>query len=514
MEINRFADMGIGIPSNGLQEFYGDGSDGVLDLNTYYKTLPPITLTTINGGVVDALFDGNVGTYYSNTLTKNTSADIALFDLGKNFPLASISITNAYASTSNTIKLYIYTSFDNIKWTLAYASAFIGLSGSKSNFTVTSNELGARYTKLVVKNESGSYDSSFNIGEITFNANLTGTILIPVDGDDIVIKQCESINIPAGYTLTTNKACRGIILYSKGDVVINGTIDMSYKGGGSPVELPFLWLGSSNKKAKAINDEVQALNGGKGGNGGNAYGNVWRYGGIGNIRKFLGGLGAGGAGGATSNIYGSNGGSVVSPYMISTITNMAGQQRCPSGTTLSDGIKGVDGVGTQGGSGGGIAHDDNSYIVPGNGGYGLGAGGGGGGGANLTGTSYGDTAYAGHGGNGNSAGGFVLIIAKGSIAIGSLGYIKASGSNGGNAGNGNAGSANQQIAYGGGGGGGAGGGVIALLYKVGFSNSGNVIVSGGAGGYYGALAGITGTQYIATNGTAGSVGTIYTRKID
>jgi hypothetical protein len=325
----------------------------------------------------------------------------------------------------------------------------------------------------------------------------------------VLIKQFESINIRSGHIITTLNACKGLILYSKGDVIIDGAIDMSKKGGMSPTFIDVLRLGSSPDKMLAIKDEVNNLKGGAGGAGGNsqhyysAYGTIYGGNGV-KGRKFLGGFGGGGAGGGGYYVQGGKGGGITIDYIVSGFPTPAVKQSGYNGSaaTPNDGNNGAGGAG-------GARHGFDSmstYALSGAGGISYGAGGGGGGGALVI--NGGAIETGGAGGAGEYAGGFILIIAKGSIIIN--GQIKSDGGTGGGGGGGAFDGAN--YVNGAGGGGGAGGGVIALLYKETLTNKGSITVAGGLGGVYGYY---TGTGAVAgTNGAAGSVGTIYTRKID
>ena len=49
------------------------------------------------------------------------------------------------------------------------------------------------------------------------------------DGD-MVVKQYNSVTINAGDTVTVDQPCRGLFIYCKGDMTINGTLSMSARG--------------------------------------------------------------------------------------------------------------------------------------------------------------------------------------------------------------------------------------------------------------------------------------------
>ena len=66
--------------------------------------------------------------------------------------------------------------------------------------TVSSN------TNLVVPNKNGSYDG------------------------DMVVMNYESLVINSGVTLTTDQACRGLLVYVAGNCTINGSLSMTARG--------------------------------------------------------------------------------------------------------------------------------------------------------------------------------------------------------------------------------------------------------------------------------------------
>ena len=108
----------------------------------------------------------------------------------------------------------------------------------------------------------------------------------------------------------------------------------------------------------------------------------------------------------------------------------------------------------------------------------------GGGAGNPGGTSGGGTGVSG----GTGTGGFIMLVVKGSLTIGSTGIISANGVAGGT------GTA--------GGGGGSGGGRVIILYTRSLTNNGSITVNGGAGG---------GTA--PSTGSAGGSGTITLREV-
>ncbi|WP_255941056.1 hypothetical protein [Saccharibacillus sp. JS10] len=324
-----------------------------------------------------------------------------------------------------------------------------------------------------IKSSGGGMREYFGDGsDEDFNSTANTTLPSTLNGP-IVVKNYKSFILNAGHTFTVSNPCRGLFIFVDGDVTINGTLTMIAKGGLN-VSYPVIPETPDKYKTTYLSS-VMKLYGGAGGNGGKAvYGGPGGTGGAG--RLCVGGFGGGGGGGTaydinTQNSYhpGGAGGSI----QYQDVPN-------PSFTPGNMAAGGNAGINGSGGSGGGMTYRNSGTpgTVGQRGGGVYGGGGGGGGG----GTDY----NAGVGRDGQYAGGFICIIAKGSITVGSTGIISASGGTGG-AGGGGSPSVYSDTwgSYGGGGGGGAGGGVISLFYKINYKNSGNLSVTGGSGGYGG-----------------------------
>lgn len=56
-----------------------------------------------------------------------------------------------------------------------------------------------------------------------------GTIPVPDQGKQVVLKT-TAFTVPAGQTVTTEKPCAGLVIYSQSDIVIDGTLSMTDKG--------------------------------------------------------------------------------------------------------------------------------------------------------------------------------------------------------------------------------------------------------------------------------------------
>lgn len=340
--------------------------------------------------------------------------------------------------------------------------------------------------------------------------NTSGNVTFSVTAHTgAVIKQYTSITINSGHTLTVDNPCRGLVLYSQGNVTINGTISMSKKAGFGTGELPLIPIYGIDAYYKLVSD-LTNLKGGSGGNGGNAgYYDTGGNGGCGGTggtgRICAGGFGGGGGGGGSSDFFGGNGGSVPFPYAGGIPPSVYPTSEI-NVHTGSDYISLNSRINAICGNGGGIRFygvNPKGYL---SGGACLG---GGGGGSYFWSTSVGAPETKTPHTNGEYAGGFVLIIAGGSITIGSGGKIEANGGNGGNGGGLTLPSGSSFTNVGGGGGGGAGGGVIALYYTETYTNNGTLQVNGGSGGNGGSCPGRPGSA-----GTSGSAGTISINKIN
>lgn len=369
---------------------------------------------------------------------------------------------------------------------------------------------------------AGGMDSFFG-GGTDGALNTTGDVTLTSTLDGVaVVKYYSSITINAGHTLTVSNPCAGLILYSEGDVVISGTIDMSAKGPrGARYTSQVVFIDKNIDKYYKVTGTNNYRLGGAGGAGGNggmhSYGgNVYAGNGAsspGAVRTYYGGLGGGGGGGGGCSGTGSN--TVDGGDAGGTSYNFhdVGRMNAPGGLTFIVSANFAARINGQGwdtsctGGGGGAASSTTSYNAQGgDGSYSFGSGGGGGGGAYVTSTS---SPTANFGSQGGYVGGFILIVARGSITVNSGGYIKANGSNGGDGGS--AAISGSCSAGGGGGGGGSGGGVIMLRYITSYTNSGTVESLGGSGGAGGAGAG---TYALAgQSGSAGSAGTINSNQI-
>lgn len=328
--------------------------------------------------------------------------------------------------------------------------------------------------RMNVKRGFPSFWGDGSDGILTAGATyLAGTDFDKYSG--FCIKQFSEIDWdPASpETLTVDEPCRGLILFSQGPVYIgqNATISMAKKGSIVPVNPEcFIEMFGASAQMRHIVDVLKTLRGGAGGDGGDgrsADGTNGPGGTGGTGRVCQGGRGAGGGSGAVNTgVDGKAGGSIIWPEGM----GWGGQSR-NGNIDVGNGADATDGVNGGGGGANGVSYGCGCGGTP----YGAGSGGGG--------------AYNGkHGEDGEHTGGFILILASGSVTID--GTLDVTGGNGGNGGGGSCA---------GGGGGGAGGGVIAVFSQTAVDvSSATINKNGGQGG--------TGYQ----NGTAGQPGTIYT----
>jgi hypothetical protein len=343
--------------------------------------------------------------------------------------------------------------------------------------------------------------------------NSTGNFIYTVTSEDnySVIKQYTNFTLNYGHTLTTDKRCRGVFIFVRGNAVINGTINMNGKSGKTSkdyssqriIQIPI---------GTVLIDIPSGGNGGNGGNGGTsdnintpiALGSsgtlgIWYGGGFG-------GAGAGGAGGYCDR------------------GTYSGKVGGNAGTSLLDNTIGNSGTGgiwnnavpTSGGTGGNFCGGGGGSGTN----YTNGTGGNGGGGAGIKGGKGGSTSdntpTAENGdSNGGIGGGLVVLIVKGNITIN--GSILCNGLNGGNGGDGTNGNSEDTYSVGGSGGGGqggGGGGVVILVHKGTYTNNGTISVNagtGGTGGTYGT--GILNNGSSGSNGSSGTIGNIIVAQV-
>ena len=329
-------------------------------------------------------------------------------------------------------------------------------------------------------------------GDIVVESGETLTLDVSEDEGQVVFRP-KSLWVKAGGKLTVSNRCCGLIILSRGDVTIDGTIDMDGKA-------PLL---SAMEEINAAEPHVRlcGLIGGRGGDGGKGNTGSGSYeegyqlrgltnGGSGSDGFAFGG-GAPGGGGASGASLQQTGDGRTGAYLNPT-GNGADGARAPIGTKIpftnpsaeinvgeygvggnTGGANGVGGAGP-GGSGAGnyFYKQSNDYLS----------------------TPTYKNGLAG----GAIGGGAVLIFVGGKVTI--TGTITACGGNGADC-------VGMSAYYASGGGGGAGGGIIAIVHTGDYSNTGSLVANGGSGGNLPST--VTDTQYCqSAPGQDGAIGTV------
>ncbi|MCD9020513.1 discoidin domain-containing protein [Cohnella silvisoli] len=493
---NQPAGLDVGLPS-GLTNFFGDGSDGAFNPATILST----GTTAPNGGTVANLWDMNAGTSFTTGSLPSGANNVAFqTDFGAPTLISNFQLYNAQSTAGGDRVCALQSSTDGSSWTQRGTATVSG--GAAGNVSFNGANTIARYWRLATTATGGPGAVTCQGSTINYISGDTQTsqvwrIMYPVTiHSGICIKQFSSLTLPAGYEITTDNPCRGLIIYCTGSVSNPGAISMTSKAGFGNDNISPLILSKvkSDLTTKTIQKYFQlttvfeALKGGAGGNGGAGGAGIFSAGAGGaggNGRINSGGYGGGGGGGGGGSAAGGQGGAISFAELGGGI---GGKQGSSSTPTPSKGCLG---------GGGGGAGSTPSASSGGDGGNatncGVGAGGGGGGGSVNGSTAASPSGFA---------GGLILVICKGNVT--NSGTISANGTQGGDG----AVSGGAQSG-GGGGGGGTGGGVVGIFYGGTYSNTGSITVSGGGAGNAGAANG----GNAGLPGTSGSVGTIVTQKI-
>ena len=284
-------------------------------------------------------------------------------------------------------------------------------------------------------------------GNVTYTvSNKSGSY----DGDTVVL-QYSSLTVNTGHTLTVDQPCRGLVIYVDGNCTINGTINMTSKGGKSD---PTLSGGSDSSTVSPLGlrwiFETPAPNGDSLTISPNLYA------GCGNLLRSVAGsatpISDGTIMGISRDGYGQparpNGDSAGFNGVSWTFTNpfIIGSGSGGGGSSLQNGSPypgsaGEGGLGGcfSGGAGGGAAGGPPwpGTLLPGGGNYG------GAGGAAYVGTSYAPAYGAGGVGNppgangggtpspvtsyGTGVGGMIVLIVGGTLTLGASASIQAKG---------------------------------------------------------------------------------------
>ncbi len=362
---------------------------------------------------------------------------------------------------------------------------------------------------------AANYDNDMN--------QATKTYSIPATEDgDMAVRYYRNLTIDSEYSMTVSKRCRGLMLFVDGDLTVNGTISMTARGchanpvetvvsndtprppsDGNPVspdglKLTFNTLTGKTEGASAnlngcgmtaksvADSDFPAFEGNGvvvsiakvGGTAGSLGGNLQSGGLGGNSASSCAGGGGGGdassisyavaGNGATGTCFSGGGGGGGTFSYVSTTYYPPGTDQ--SVLHVNEACQ-ADSAGAYGGSGGKGHYADYTWIP--NFIYGM---------PNID--TWVDVLNKGGGGAGNpegqnsdpnnppgnGAGGLLIIIVKGRVAIGSSGRIESNGSVGG-----------RPYGYGGGGGG-SGGGTIVIAHVGNLTNAGVIKTEGGLGG--------------------------------
>jgi len=225
-------------PSGGLKSFFGDGSDGTIpDLNT-------IT-TAPNGGTVANLWDMSTGTVFT-TGSLSSAANQVVFQIDFGSPQFLTNGSNIWTgfklwvaslSTGVARTLVNEHSVDGITWV---TGGSVSLTTTPTDSILQADNSSFRYWRLNLR--SGGSACTVSIQGLTMNF-VTGDaqttkvwrIIEPSTlNGAAVVKQYTQYTLPVGYEHTTQNPCQGLIIYSQGDAVVNGVIDLSQKAGLAP----------------------------------------------------------------------------------------------------------------------------------------------------------------------------------------------------------------------------------------------------------------------------------------
>ncbi len=332
--------------------------------------------------------------------------------------------------------------------------------------------------------------SSAQISSSTSPAGLNNTLY-----GNTIVKNFQNLTINNGILFSPLRPCRGMVIYCTGNLIVNGTISMTGKGGGvgNKIAAPLGIASSTDSRYDLVDATLYFNNFSSSASGGRGIPTHWNWAPSGSVwfsnfkirvplsGSVAGGTAGSGAGGAGIFSCGGGGAGGNSPYNGAWIGGNGGR-----GTIFSGG-----GGGGGGGDGGGFPTATQVFEVGGTGNGGAGGGAGSPLGVYIP--SWAPTVAGTAGGDG--VGGLLLLIVRGNITIN--GTISNNGRNGGNGGYTNA-------AVQCGGGGGSGGGRTLIIYGGTYTNAGSVVTNGGSGGSgYGA----------GGSGGSGGAGVITLRKI-
>lgn len=321
-------------------------------------------------------------------------------------------------------------------------------------------------------------DGSDGALSTTSSINLTST----TDGD-VVVKNYTDLTINSGHSVTMSNRCRGLIVYVSGNCIIGGTLSMTGRGASADPTT----AGSSDGHAvnaggvtfwrrTPTGSASYVANGTYGCGNAAVAAEANQVNSAGGATLFTiarsGAAGAAGQTTAANGIAGSNGtagqsgggGSGAGGPVSSSNAGTAGT--CFSGGTGSNGVNDTPtqtAPGVNGGQGGSITNSASSYDLAG------------GGQGNPVGTSFVGSSTSGSVSSPQSGtGGFLVLLVKGSLAIGSSGIISSDGCQAPDC---TMSAPGTNVP-----GGGSGGGSVLVLHGGPLSNAGSIRANGGAGG--------------------------------
>lgn len=323
----------------------------------------------------------------------------------------------------------------------------------------------------------GSFTST---GNVAYTNTIGGT----------VVRNYRNFTLSSGHTLTMANPGRLLLIRAWGNIIINGTINMNYKGG----------YGDRYLNLFGTTYDLIGGDGGNGGDGSNATGN----GGTANLNHSVAGGRKGGGGGGGGSGGGQGGGKNAGSASGASTTsfNMA---QAIGGYPAAQVLPGINGLAGQGATGEAEARawsasNSISRAVSASGVATVNAGASGGGGDVFV---YDDniTRQSAAGTQGVIGGGVVILLAMGTVSVN--GQILARGGTGGNGAVGlHRSNGVDYEGQNGGGAGGSGGGRVLVAHQQGYNLSGSINVNGGTGGNGG-----TGPNP-GDNGSPGSNGNI------
>lgn len=393
-----------------------------------------------------------------------------------------------------------------------YLSGVCGMEDSKVVNVQITDDLGQILNRTVLVNCAynfwGNGGSDFNT---TGNTNLCDN---SIDGEMCVV-QYNNFTINSGHTVTTAVRRRGLIIYVKGDAVINGTLSMTARGSvGQPEAYSVgnngIQLVRKTATGTATISDVSNMTGAMSTASFNATeGQQGAYSTGSKVYRFSRYGGTGGQNSSFCGYQGTNGtnGTFNNNTALALLSTGGGAQGGNSAESCSWGRAGYGSQGTifSGGSGGAGRGADRG------GGDATAYGGAGGSGAL---SAHGDNQTAGGAGNPAGAagpstqaaatgtGGLLILVVKGNLTIN--GSIQANGVYGGRGCIG----AGSTSSHRGAGGGGSGGGSILVLHGGTLVNNGTVQAAGGPGGQ-----GCSGIYAVGRYGGTGGTGAVLIEKV-